>query len=157
MLQGVWNIEASEPRFTCSNAAEAGTTLVFETTGSGDTLGDQGGSVKLSTDPSGQKVAGIASTDVIDIDETAYNGYRNHQKVQQKIGERVNLITKGFVTTNKVTGTPTLGDTAYLTANGVLTPTLSATGGLIATPKVGRFDGGKDADGYVTVSINIPG
>lgn len=156
MLQGVWSIEASEPRFTCSTVAEAGMTLVFETGGSGDTLGDQGGSVKVITNPSGSKVAGIASTEVISIDETAYNGYRNHQKVQQKIGERLNLITKGFVTTNNITGSPVLGDTAYLTTSGVLTPTISATGGLVATPKVGRFDGSKDADGYVTVSINIP-
>jgi hypothetical protein len=72
------------------------------------------------------------------------------------IGERCNLLRKGRVTIDGIVGTPNPGDTAYVTTNGNLTPTLSATGGLVATPKVGQFASIKDEEGFATVDLNLP-
>jgi hypothetical protein len=51
---------------------------------------------------------------------------------------------------------PAAGGVAYLTSNGEVTPTVSSTGGLVATPKVGVFAGAKDENGYVTIDVNLP-
>lgn len=139
---------------TCPSVAERGVTLVYSTGGSGVALGASAGASDLVANPSGYKVAGLLLNDVVSVDETRY--HRNFHKDETKTGERCTLLRKGRVTTNKVTGTPTAGATAYLTTNGVLTPTLSATGGLAATPKVGVFAGAKDESDYVTVDINLP-
>jgi hypothetical protein len=55
-----------------------------------------------------------------------------------------------------VDGSPSAGDPAYLTAAGEVTKTVSATGGVVATPPVGRFMSTKDEDGYAKVEINLP-
>lgn len=138
---------------TCPSVAERGVTLVYSTAGSGVAQGDQAGVVDLLS-PSGKIPAGVLMNDVVSIDETVR--HRNFYKDEMKTGERVRILKKGRVCTNKVTGTPTPGATAYLTTSGVLTPTVSSTGGLTATPRVGQFVGGLDADGYATVDINLP-
>lgn len=140
--------------YTCSNAAERGVILVLSTSGSGISQGDSAGIATLSASASGTKVLGMLDNDVVSLDETLY--HRNFHKDTTKTGERCTLLVKGRRTTNKVTGTPAVGDVAYLTSNGVLTPTLSTTGGLVATPKVGRFESILDENGYVEVSINLP-
>lgn len=139
---------------TCESAASRGVTLVHLTAGSGIALGDSAGKADLKADPSGYKVAGILMNDVVSIDETLY--HRNFHKDTTKVAERCTILRKGTVTTDKVTGSPTAGSTAYLTANGVLTPTKSTTGGLVATPPVGEFKGLKDENGYAKVDINLP-
>lgn len=139
---------------TCPSAAERGVVLCHSTSGSGIAIGDSAGAANLLASPSGSKPAGLLLNDVVSLDETRY--HRNRHKDEMLTGERVTLLRKGRVTTNKVTGTPTVGATAYLTANGVLTPTKSTTGGLVATPAVGEFKSILDADGYVAVEINLP-
>lgn len=141
---------------SCPTAATRGVTLVHRTSysGSGVALGDSAGQCDLVADPSGYKVAGLLMNDVVSVDTTRY--HINYHKDEVLTGQRVTLLKKGRVTTNNVTGTPTAGATAYLTANGVLTPTRSATGGLVATPPVGVFAGVKDENSYVTVDVNLP-
>lgn len=146
-------VESDDITLTCPSVAEAGSTLVYSTAGSGVALGDSAGVADLLS-PSGKKVAGILLVDVVSIDETLY--HRNFHKPVQKTGERVCLLKRGKVTTNVVTGTPTPGAPAYLTTSGVLTPTKSTTGGLVATPFVGEFKSGLDEDGYATVEVNLP-
>lgn len=149
-------ILATDITKTCESVTERGVVLVHKPNfgGSGVALGDRAGKADLVTNPSGYKVAGLLLNDVIDIDVTRYRLCAH--KDEKLVGERCTLLRKGRVVTNKVTGTPSEGATAYLTANGVLTPTLSATGGLVATPKVGAFAGAKDEDGYAAVDIDLP-
>jgi hypothetical protein len=142
---------------TCSSvvaAADVGGFVCYNVAGSGIGQGDSAGSVQLAANPSGLVVAGNILHEVANIDETKF--HRNWNKEQTLVGERCVVGRKGRWTTDKVTGSPTPGQTAYLTTNGVVTPTLSATGGLVATPKVGQFKTSKDQSGYVTVEINLP-
>lgn len=139
---------------TCPSVASRGVTLVHSTAGSGTALGDKAGTADLLANPSGYKVAGLLMNDVVNVDTTRY--HLNFHKDERLINQRVTLLTKGRVTTDKVSGSPTAGSTAYLTTNGNLTPTVSATGGTVATPKVGVFAGGVDENGFATVDINLP-
>lgn len=143
-------------RYTCDNVAEAGDTLVVKTTGSGVILGTSAGVASLLANPSGYKVHGMLTHDVVDVDETLY--HRNDYKGVMKINERCRVVKEGILVTNSLKSgdTPTDGETAYLTLNGELTKTMSATGGLVATPKVGVFRGGVDADAYIAVELNLP-
>lgn len=138
----------------CLSVAERGVVLVHKTAGSGVALGSFAGAADLVANPSGFKVAGVLMNDVVNIDETRF--HRNYHKSEMLVGERCNLLKKGRVVTNMVTGTPTAGDIAYITTSGNVTPTVSATGGLVATPKVGVFAGAKDENGYVALEVNLP-
>jgi hypothetical protein len=153
-LKGDRVVIETDITLTCPTATERGVVLCRKTAGSGVALGATAGAADLYTDPSGKVPVGMLLNDVVDVDETRY--HRNFQKDEMKKGERVTILRKGRLTTNKISGTPTDGATAYLGASGQLTPTLSTTGGLVATPKVGQFVGGKDENGYQTVDINLP-
>ena len=138
----------------CTTVAERGVIAVFSTSGSGAAIGLTAGFVQIAANPSGTVPAGVLLNDVVNIDETRY--HRNFYKDEIKVNEPVALLKKGYVTTNMVTGTPTVGQTAYVSASGYVTPTVSATGGLAATPKVGQFTSIKDEAGYVTLEVNLP-
>ncbi len=153
-LKGDRDVKDDNITYTCPVAVERGTMLVVSTAGSGISLGASAGAATLVSNPSGYKVAGMLYGDVVDVDQTRY--HLNFHKDETNIGNRVRVVTKGRMCTNKVTGTPTDGDTAYLTTSGVLTPTMSSGGGLVATPKVGTFKGSIDENGYATVDLNIP-
>ena len=147
-------LETDTVGWVCDTATERGVVLTKQTSGSGVSIGDSRGTATLASNQSGYKVIGVLMDDVVSIDETRY--HRNFHKDEQKVGEPVCILRKGTISTNKILGTPDVGDTAYLTSSGNLTPTLSATGGLTATPKVGMFMSKKDADGYARVDVNLP-
>lgn len=153
-LKGDRVVLETDITMTCASVASRGVVLVIKTAGSGVSLGDTAGVADLVAAPSGYKVAGLLMNDVVNVDQTRY--HRNFHKDETQVTERCTLLRKGKVTTDKYTGSPTAGATAYLTANGVLTPTKSTTGGLVATPPVGEFKGLPDEAGYVTVEINLP-
>ena len=139
---------------TCESVAEAGTIVCYKTSGSGGQMGPRAGRGDVYASASGQKPVGMLYHDVANVDETRYR--RNVYKDEMLVGERCRLIKKGYLTTNRITGTPTAGDAAYLTANGFVTPTISATGGLVATPKVGQFKAAKDENGFAAVELDLP-
>lgn len=155
-LKGDRSIIETDITLTCESVAERGVVLVHKSgaAGSGVAIGAKAGQADLVANPSGYKVAGLLINDVVDVDITRY--HTNFHKDERLVGERATLLKKGRVTTNKVSGSPNPGDVAYLTTNGQLTPTLSATGGLVATPKVGTFAGAKDENGFAAVDINLP-
>lgn len=138
---------------TCPTATPRGVCLVLSAAGSGVNIGDNAGTADLLT-PSGKVPAGILMNDVVSTDLTRY--HLNFHKDEVPVNSRVTLLRKGRVTTDALNGSPNPGDTAYLTTNGQLTPTVSATGGTAATPKVGQFAGKKDENGFVAVDINLP-
>ena len=154
MLKGERVVLETDISLTCESVAERGVVLCHKTSGSGIALGDSAGKADLYTSASGQKVAGLLLEDVVSVDQTRY--HLNFHKDEIPVGNRACLLRKGTVTTNKVTGSTSAGQTAYLTSNGVLTATLSASGGLVATPKVGEFKGSVDESGFVKVDINLP-
>lgn len=141
---------------SCSTVAERGTILFKKTAGSGVALGDSAGVCELlAANTSGNKVHGMLwSADVVNVDQTRY--HLNFQKDEVIINGKVGVVRKGRLTTNKVTGTPTDGATAYAVASGLVSPTVDAVGGIAMTPKVGEFIGIKDENGYVTVDLDLP-
>jgi hypothetical protein len=153
-LKGNRTILETDITRTCTTVAERGTVLVEDVVGSGIALGDRAGSVKLAANPSGLKVVGLLIGDVVNVDVTRY--HLNFHKDETLINQRITLLRKGRVTTNKVTGSPNYGDTAYLDSSGTLIPTAHATGGLVARPRVGQFVSPVDENGYATVDLNLP-
>lgn len=147
-------IEMTDGLHTLSDVASKGVVLCFKTAGSGVSMGDSHGVVQLASSASGLRPAGILLQDFVNVDETRF--HINWNKEEQEIGDNCDMATRGWVITDKVTGSPTEGNKAYLTDNGVVTPTVSATGGVTATPYVGEFGGLKDELGYVKLRFNFP-
>lgn len=154
-LKGTRNILETDGTKTCPSAASRGVVLVDKTSGSGNAIGDHSGTADLVANPSGYSVAGLLLGDVVNVDQTRY--HLNYHKDETIIGGRVNLLRKGMVVTDAIAAvTPSAGQTAYLTSNGTLTNAVSATGGLVATPKVGQFRSGKDENGFAAVDVALP-
>lgn len=139
---------------TCLAVTDRGVILCYATGGSGAAIGETAGTVDLYPSASGKYPAGVLLFDVVDVDETRYK--LNQYKEVMNSGCPATLLQQGRLTIDTITGTPAIGAPAYLGANGYVTTTLSATGGLVATPRVGSFASTKDADGFATVEFNIP-
>ncbi len=144
------------PHFFLNEAATRGGILSVSTGGSGVAL-DQ--SVSLATYAavgSGKKPLGFLLNDMVDIDQTRQ--HINFAKDEVVKGGKVTILRKGWVVTDQIASgtTPLAGEIAYLSDGARVTNTVSSTGGLIATPKIGGFVSGKDADGYCTVEVNLP-
>lgn len=149
------NILETDISLVCNDVHEKGKVLVYGAAASGAGVVEPG-VCSLVSNPSGYKVAGLSLANFVNIDQTRY--HRNFHKDEQVIGEKAPLLRKGYVVTDQIaSGTsPTAGSKAYLTSNGQLTPTVSATGGEVATPPVGEFATSKDENGYAKVYIELP-
>jgi len=66
-------------------------------------------------------------------------------------GGSVTLLTRGWLVTDKITGTPAVGGTAYVGVSG----NVATTDGGVSAAAIGRFETTKDADGFARVSITI--
>lgn len=135
-------------------AMEGGDMMVRSVGGSGSLLVGSRPTVVRAANPSGTVPVGAALADLTTVDETLY--HRSYHKYQVKTGEPVELVKRGVITTNSFVGSPTAGGNAYLSSSGKYTPTIHATGGLVATPLVGEFDGVADEDGYVAIRVELP-
>jgi hypothetical protein len=153
-LKGNGTVIDEDVTLSCSDVADVGLILCYGTAGSGTVLGDTAGFASLKSNPSGQRPCGMLMTQMVNDNETKV--HRNFQRITQQIGGPCNLLKKGVQTVGGVLGTPAPGGIAYLTANGILTATVSPTGGRAATPPVGEFKGVLDADGFVAVEVNLP-
>ena len=135
-------------------AMEGGDMMVRSVGGSGSLLVGSRPTVTRAANPSGTIPVGAALATLTTVDETLY--HRNFHKYEVKTGEPVELVKKGVLVTNRYVGSPTAGAPAYLSSSGAYTPTIHATGGLVATPLVGEFDGVPDEDGYVSIRLELP-
>lgn len=155
-LKGDRYIVTTDIGFHLNETGEKGQICVYSTSGSGAAL-DQGEAlVTIAAVASGNTPAGLLLTDVVNYDLT--RRHLNFQKDEMQQGGKVPLMTKGWVVTNRITAgtSPTAGNKAYLNATGDVTPTVSATGGTVATPLVGYFKSSKDEDGYAKLSVDLP-
>lgn len=150
------NILETDISLVCNNVHSKGAVLVYGTAASGVGI-ETPGVASLVSNPSGYKVAGLSLANFVDIDQTRY--HRNFHKDEQVIGEKAPLLRKGYVVTDMIVASPgtiNAGANAYLSTDGKLTATVSATGGEVATPKVGTFASKKDENGYAKVYIELP-
>ena len=150
------NILETDISLVCNDVHSKGAVLVYGTSASGVGI-ETPGVASLVSNPSGYKVAGLSLANFVDIDQTRY--HRNFHKDEQVIGEKAPLLRKGYVVTDMIVASPgtiNAGANAYLSTDGKLTATVSATGGEVATPKVGTFASKKDENGYAKVYIELP-
>ena len=140
--------------FMNDSSAAKGGVVVLSTGGSGVALDQSTALVTYAAAASGNVPVGLLLNDMVNIDQTRQ--HINFHKNEVQKGGKVTLLTKGWVVTNMITGTPAAGNPAYLTDEGKLTPTKSADGGVVATPPVGRFLSSEDEDGYAKVAIDLP-
>ena len=138
-----------------------GVIVIHSTSGSGASLDDANAVVAIpSGGASGTDPAGLLLNDVVDLDLTRQHLNEHQDEVQ--VGGKVALLRRGWVVTDRQTGSPTAGQAAYYNSNGYVTPTNPMAGGSAVTSdedyqrqRVGRFLSSPDADGYVKVEINL--
>lgn len=117
---------------------------------------DQGDNlVKYATPAATDVPVGILLNDVVNKDLTRTHLNQHKDEVQK--GGKVTILTRGWVVTDKVTGTPVPGTMAYASTTGNVGTTAplgstTASGNLA----IGRFMSRKDADGYAKVYVNLP-
>lgn len=135
-------------------AERGGLVCASGTPGSGHGMDDSNQVVSYFADPSGKMPIGVLTYDVVDIDTSRQilNPYKGGSEVLA--GDKVNILTIGWINTNRVVGTSATGAmpaVAYLGPTGFFTQSPST--GSIA---VGRFLTRKDADGFCKIAVNIP-
>ena len=151
-LKGDRYIEMTDISHFMNEAAEVGGCVSYSTSGSGAALDQSANLVTYAASSSGAVPVGILLDPMVNYNLTRQ--HLNWHKLEKQVGDKVPVVTRGWVVTNMlVPGTsPTAGNTAYLGASGLLTPTF----GSAVTSTVGRFESKKNEDGYVKVWVNLP-
>jgi hypothetical protein len=135
--------------FFMNEVATRGVVVCASTAGSGAAMDDAAALVTVKTNASGAAPIGVLLNDMVNIDQTRQHINQYKDEVQK--GGKVTVLTKGWVVLDNVSGTPTVGQTAYVANDGKVSATQA--GGTVA---VGRFLSIKDADGFAKVAINLP-
>ena len=118
---------------------------------------DQGENLVAYTTAAATSVpVGILLNDVVNKDLTRTHINQHKDEVQQ--GGKVTVLTRGWVVTSIITGTPTAGALAYAddaTAGNITTdaPSSAASGNLA----IGRWGSRMDDDLYAKLYVNLPG
>ena len=132
--------------FYNEGTATRGGVVVHDTAGSGAAM-DQGVNlVKYAT--TGVPV-GILLNDGVNKDLT--RTHLNQHKDEGQKGGKVTVLRKGYVVTDKVTGSPSAGATAYR-----CTVTAGNVSAVASGNAIGAFVSSKDEDGYAKVEVNLP-
>lgn len=153
-LKGDRQVDAVEISFFCDEVASRGVVVSLNTTGSGVAMDSTRNTVTVASTPSGQRPLGFLLNDVVNIDRTRQN--INWHKDQQASGDKVTVLTKGWVVTDQVAGTPTIGQLAVLQDSGKVSGlTIGATWNQAANPFVGRFRTTKDENGFAKVEVDL--
>lgn len=137
--------------FFCNDSTNRtkGMVVCLSTAGSGAAMDSSVALATVKNDPSGAYPLGILLNDVTDIDLTRQ--HVNWHKDEVIKGGKVTILRKGWVVTNHVTGSPTVGATAYVNGTGTISTTQMA-----GAAAIGAFLSSKDADGYAKVEVNLP-
>jgi hypothetical protein len=101
-----------------------------------------------------QPPIGILLNDVVNKDLT--RTHVNHHKDEVQKGGKVTLLTRGWVVTSNITGTPVAGSMAYAGEVAGNIATVAGTAAASGKYAIGRFMSRKDADGYAKVFVNLP-
>ena len=129
---------------------ERGVVLSLYTAGSGAGMDSSKAIVRIAAQASGAIPIGVLMNDVVDLDLTRQKLNPYGDEVQK--GGKVRLLKRGWVVTNKITGTPTAGARAYLGDSGVIRPTQ----GINEAPMIGRFLSKLDENNFAKVEIQLP-
>ena len=130
-----------------NSVAERGGVVSYVTGGVGASMDDGNAVVGYAVSSSGGVPAGILLNDVVNYDLTKQ--HINWMKDEMQVGGKVTLLKIGQVTTDKVEGTPVVGNSAYVGPNGLVSTTSTNS------VKIGTFLSGKDSDGFAKLSVNL--
>lgn len=143
-----FQVEVYDVSQKMSTVCERGQFCVYGTTGSGATVGETAGFVKVESTNngavSGAKFAGVAMHPHVSLDTTKYD--LNQYKHEHLVNYPTTLAKKGFIVSDNISGTPTVGATAYLALSGKVSP---VDVGL--APVVGVFEDIKDELGFAKI------
>jgi hypothetical protein len=138
--------------FYMNEVAERGGIAVLLTVGSGGgwktVMGETKNVVTYAANPSGKQPAGILLNDMVVLNAAIGMTQRFGQRDEMPVGGKCTLLRRGWVVTNKISGTPVGGEPAFAGPSGLISPT---NGG--GAPQIGQFLGSKDEDGYARVSV----
>ena len=141
--------------YNAGTATRGGVVCLDQLSASGAAL-DQGGNlVSYQAAAATDVPVGILLNDVVNKDLT--RTHLNQYKDEVQKGGKVTVLTRGWVVTSNIEGTPSPGKVAYAssdTAGSISTyaGTAAASGNLA----IGRWASSKDADGYAKVYVNLP-
>ena len=142
--------------FFMNEVAERGGVVVLNNTPSGAAMDASNNVVTYVADPTGKVPMGILLNDMVNLDLTRQHINWHKDEVQK--GGKVTVLRKGYVLTNKIsgTGTPVAGNYAYVADSGLISTSTRAIALDAGAQPIGRFMTAKDADGYAKVEINLP-
>jgi hypothetical protein len=147
-------VEAVEVGYFLDETASKGVVVVISTAGSGVALEDTKSVATVAANSSGNKPLGILLNEFVNVDLTR-TPINWHQDQAQK-GAKAAIMTRGWVVTDQIIGTPNGGDFACLTSSGSVTGVSpGAAWNEAANPRVGRFRTKKDALGFARVHVNL--
>lgn len=163
-LKGDRYLANTEISYFMNEVAERGGIAVVSTVGSGAMLDQDDALVTYSASQSGKVPVGLLLADMVNKDLT--QTHLNFHKDETQKGSKVPLLREGWVVTDMLESTglaPNNGQVAYLGVSGLLTTNASGVGDGTpgsgtgcSNPKIGRFEGKKDEDGYVRVYVKLP-
>jgi hypothetical protein len=143
---------AQDISFYMSEVAERGGIATQLTAGSGGgwktVMGDTKNVATYSASVAGKKPLGILLNDMVARNDATGMTLRFAHRDEMPVGAKCTLLRRGWVVTNKISGTPVGGEPAYVGPSGLITPTAASGAALI-----GQFLGSKDEDGYARVSV----
>lgn len=147
-------VDAVEVSYFLNEVALRGNVVCVSTAGSGTAMDNVNNVATVKGTSSGALPLGILLNDFINVDLTRFP--INWHKDQSVSGDKASILTKGWVVTDRVQGTPTAGQLAVLGSSGTvagLSP--GGTWNEALNPKVGRFRTSQDADGFAKVYIDL--
>ena len=140
--------------FFMNETGEKGQIVVFSTAGSGAAMDQAQALVTVAAADATNIPVGVLLNDVVNLDLTRQHINFHKDEVQQ--GGKVSLLKKGYIVTDRITGTPAAGAIAFLddadTGNFTTEEEVADT----KYSQVGRFMSIKDEDGYCKVEVNLP-
>ncbi len=141
--------------YVAGTGTRGGVVCLDDLSASGAAMDQGGNSVVYAAADSDSVPVGILLNDVVDKDLT--RTHLNQYKDEIQKGGKVTVMTRGWVVTNNVDGTPGPGDLAYA-SNAVAGNIANSAGGAPESGALalGRFMSAPDADGYAKVYINLP-
>lgn len=147
-------VDAVDISFFLNETASKGVTLVTSTAGSGVSMDNPASLATVAANSSGNQPLGCLLNDFVNVDQTRTP--INWHKDEAQIGTKATILTKGWVVTNAVTGTPTAGNKAVLASSGYVMPRPAITSwNQVANPLVGQFRSKVDQYGYAKVYFDL--
>jgi putative N-acetylmannosamine-6-phosphate epimerase len=146
-------VDAVDISYFLNEVAERGVIVSVNTAGSGVAMDNPSSLATVAGASSGSKPLGLLLNDFVNVDQTRQEV--NWFKDQQQIGDKCTILTKGWVVTNKLVGSPTAGQLAAVASSGSITGVAVGTGSTANQPIVGRFRSSKDEAGYAKVYIDL--